>query len=218
MRTPSPPIPTRPDLPNGEHPLRRSTPTLPAGSGLPPMHLSEAAAAAPAAASAIGALLSGHVLRDGELVILILRPSRWFILLSSLKSLAVLAILMVLSGLFESNLPHPVRQFIMVGALLMAARLMVALVQWMSRLYILTDMRVLRLSGIFSVDIFDCPLRKVARTFLEATFKEKLFRIASITIIPQDENQPVGTWQMVPRPKEVYKQLLAAISRAKGTH
>ena len=44
-----------------------------------------AATAATAAASrstAIGALLAGHVLQDGELVILMLKPSRWYVLLN----------------------------------------------------------------------------------------------------------------------------------------
>jgi hypothetical protein len=85
----------------------------------------------------------------------------------------------------------------------------------MGRYYILTDMRILRLSGVFSVDIFDCPLRRVARALLEVTFKERLCRIGSIVIIPQDDQTPIGTWQMVAGPRRVHEKILATIARAK---
>jgi len=44
--------------------------------------------------------------------------------------------------------------------ILVAARLMWAIQQWTARLYVLTDMRILRIAGVFNVSIFDCPLRK----------------------------------------------------------
>jgi hypothetical protein len=90
-----------------------------------------------------------------------------------------------------------------------------AILQWMGRYYILTDMRIVRLAGVFSIDLFDCPLRRVARTLLESTFKERLCRIGSITIIPQDDQMPPDQWQMVAHPHQVHDQILAAITRAK---
>src|SRR3954462_1308095 len=71
------------------------------------------AAAAPAATtSPVSALMAGHVLPDGELVLLLLRPSRWFILLTSLRSLAIIALLMLLSIIFDERLHGPRRQYI----------------------------------------------------------------------------------------------------------
>lgn len=183
-----------------------------------PVCASEGAAAAGAAAarpSPFAALLAGHVLRDGEVIILLLRPSRWFIVLSSLRFLAIVAILMIAGVIFFQRLQIDSRQIVEAGAFVMAGRLMWAVMQWMSRLYILTDLRILRLSGVFSVEIFDCPLRKVARTLLDRTLAERIFRIGSIIVIPQDENYPIGSWQMVARPREVHEQILASISRAK---
>lgn len=185
-------------------------------------HPSEGAAAQPAVAvpaNPAAALLAGHVLRDGELVLLMMRPSRWFILLSSIKFLAVVAIVTALGVIFHERLRYignqPVNRIIEAGIFLMAGRIMWAILQWMGRLYILTDMRILALSGVFTVDVFDCPLRRVARTLLEATFKEQLCRIGSITIIPQDEHLPIGVWRMISRPREVHEKILATIARAK---
>src|SRR5437016_11226102 len=76
--------------------LRRSI--APAGKALVPviqtgLHPSEggATAAAPPvpAITSLATLLTRHVLRDGELVILILRPSLWFVFFSTLRFAAV---------------------------------------------------------------------------------------------------------------------------------
>jgi hypothetical protein len=185
---------------------------------------SAAAAAGPAVAdpiplSPLAALWSGQILRDGELVLLMQRPSRWFILLSGLKFHAICAILMTLAVIYDERLANNARQFVELGVFAMAGRLMWSVLQWMSRLYILTDLRILRISGIFSVNVFECALRKVARTFLEVTVQERLCRIGSILIVPQDEDTPIGAWQMVSRPRRVHEKIVAAINRAKqGPH
>ena len=55
-------------------------------------HASEGAGAAtvdaPPTATSLATLLTRHILRDGELVLLLLKPSLWFILLSSLRFVA----------------------------------------------------------------------------------------------------------------------------------
>lgn len=176
---------------------------------------SDAAAAPALPASSLSSLMSGQLLRDGEIVLLMIRPSRWFILLSSLKFLAVIAILMSLAVIYDERLRFLSRSYIDAGVFAMSARLMWATLQWMGRLYILTDRRILRVAGVFAVDVFECPLRKVARTILDCTFREKLCRIGSIVIIPEEERSPLGTWRMVSRPAQVHERIVAAISRAK---
>ncbi|MFI5382545.1 MAG: hypothetical protein ACHRHE_24910 [Tepidisphaerales bacterium] len=163
----------------------------------------------------LGQLLAGHVLRDGELVLLILRPSRWFILLSSLKFLAATATFMALAAIYDDFLRHLSRQYLQVGLFLIIGRLMWATLQWMGRLYLLTDMRIVTIKGVFTLEIFDCPLRKVARTLLERTFKEQICRIGSIVIVPQDEQVPFGSWRMVAKPRRVHEFIKATIARAK---
>jgi len=179
-------------------------------------HASEGgAAAAPTAMNPVRALMAGHVLRDGELILLLLRPSRWFILLTSLRFLGVIALMMALMVIFDEKVHLAKRQYFEVGILLALGRLTWGVLQWMGRLYILTDLRIIRLSGVFSVDVFDCPLRKVARTLLEISIQERLCRIGTIVIVPQDEEVPIAHWQMVSRPKKVHEQIMATISKAK---
>jgi hypothetical protein len=173
------------------------------------------AATSPAAASTLAALLTGHLLQDGELILLIQKPSIWFILLSTLRFAAAVLIVMIAAVVFDTHLPGDAAVYVEVGVVILACRLMWAVLEWMGRLYILTDMRVIRLSGVFSVDIFDCPLRKIARTRILYTMRERIFRLGSIEIIPAEETYPIGMWQMVSRPIVINDQIVAAINRAK---
>ena len=59
-----------------------------------------------------------------------------------------------------------------------------AVLQWSSRLYVLTDMRIVAISGVFNAQIFDCALRKIARTRLIFSSRERICRLGSIEIIP----------------------------------
>ena len=64
---------------------------------------------------------------------------------------------------FDAHLPGPNRTYQETAATIIGARLLWATLQWMGRLYILTDLRILCVWGVFNIELFDCPLRKVAR-------------------------------------------------------
>jgi hypothetical protein len=180
-------------------------------------HLAEAAATPAAAAAArttsLGTLLGSHVLRDGELVLMILKPSLWFIVFNSLAFAIGIAVaagaLALVDRRTHDHFYFEAALFIIIG------RLMWAVLQWMGRIYILTDQRVLRITGVFTVDIFDCPLRKVVRTRIVSASRERLVGVGSIEIIPSDEAMPSAIWQTIPRPMEIHQRLQAAVARAK---
>ena len=167
--------------------------------------------------TSLAALLTRHVLRDGELVILILKPSLWFILLSALRF--ALAVVVVVVGwlVFADRLPRVAPRVLMeLGGIVIAGRLMWSTVQWSSRLYVLTDMRIIRLGGVFNVSIFDCPLRKVARTRLVSPVREKIVMCGTIEIIPADETLPVAQWQTIAKAARVHEVVVATINKAKS--
>jgi hypothetical protein len=176
-----------------------------------------AVAGRPAVRPSLAALLTSHILHDGEMVLLILRPSLWFIVFGSLRFLAAVIILVIAAKL---RMPTHAVRVAELGTFLLAGRIMWAVLQWTGRLYVLTDMRIVRLSGVFTVDVFDCPLRKVAEARLTSTLRERLLRVGSIEIVPQDETCPPGDWRTVARPEEVLRKINATIERAKqgGPH
>ena len=179
----------------------------------------EGAAAVPSSAPAttsLAALLSRHILRDGEIVILLLKPSLWFVLLASLRFAAVALLLMAAAHVFDDHISGNTKRLIIeVGIFLILARLMWAVLQWTSRLYVLTDLRIISIAGVFNAQVFDCPLRKVARTRLIAAMSERLLRLGSIEIIPVSDDAPEGIWQTVSRPRQVHEQIVAAINKSK---
>jgi hypothetical protein len=195
---------------NPDRPTEKSTGPLVCHNGT-----EGAAAAEGVAAPPLATMLTRHLIRDGELILLTLKPSIWYILFTSLRFCAVVLMVMIGVELLEYQTPYRARVFIEVGILMIAGRVMWAVLMWMSRLYILTDMRILILSGVFNAEIFDCPLRKIARTRIVRTMKDRPLNLGSIEIIPLDENLPIGMWQTISNPKHIHQQVLAAISRAK---
>ena len=168
-----------------------------------------------AAVTPLGAMLARHILRDGEIILLALRPSFWFILLSSLRFIATVAIVTLCAIALESR--HNREWFYIEAAIfLLAGRMMWAVLHWMGRLYILTDMRVIRLSGVLKLEIFDCALRKVARTTVTASVKEKVCGTGSIEIVPADETCPPAVWQTIRAPAQVHELIVSAINKAKA--
>src|SRR6516165_7543826 len=83
-------------------------PITPSGTAA---HAAEAAAAAgpgaatvsPARTTALGTLLGSHVLRDGELVLFILKPSLWFIVFNSLAFALATAALAILAMFIDRH-------------------------------------------------------------------------------------------------------------------
>jgi hypothetical protein len=138
----------------------------------------------------------------------------WFIVFNSIRFTAA-ALLAVLFAASEDRFPHRNFHFCVEAALfIVAGRVMWAVCQWMGRLYVLTDQRILRIAGVFNVDVFDCPLRKIARTQVVCSIKDRLCAVGSIEIHPRDEAMPTGLWQTVRRPLEVNETIVAAINRA----
>jgi len=167
-------------------------------------------------ATSLAALLTRHILRDGELVLLILKPSLWFIVLAAMRFAGVVLMGVIAAKLWLPAVAAP--RVAEVGAFLIAGRVMWAVLQWMGRLYVLTDLRILRLSGVFNVEIFDCPLRKVAQARLHRSFRERLLRLGSIDILPLDDACTPGEWRTIKRPEQVLETIEDTIRRAKQGH
>lgn len=168
-----------------------------------------------AAASTLTLLVSGQVLRDGELVELVVRPSVWWIIFTSWRFVGVCAILGLGGWLMPDVLPMSRRAWGEWMLLVASTRLVWASLKWMSRVHILTNLRVLTLSGVFNATIYECPLRKLARARLVSSVRERLLLLGSIEVIPCEEEFPITVWRTIARPKAVYETLQAAIRRAR---
>jgi len=169
-------------------------------------------ATAPPVTTATATLLSRHVLRDGETIILILKPSLWTIFFNCLPAIAVALIIAIGTSLTAVRYTHI---GVEAGVMLISLRAAWAVLSWAGRVYLLTEMRVLRITGVFNPLIHDIPLRKIARTRLIVSLHERIWRLGSIEIIPESDQWPWSVWQTIPRPGEAHEVIRRTIARAK---
>src|SRR5262245_15342684 len=86
--------------------------------------------------TSLAALLTGHILQDGEVVLLMIKPSLWYVLLSSLRFVAVVLILMIAAKLLDPHLPGQNAVYQETGLFILTGRIGWAMLQWMGQLYL----------------------------------------------------------------------------------
>ena len=161
-------------------------------------------------------IVPAHLLDGGEIVILAIKPSLWFVPLTSARWI-LLGIGLLAAANISWVTPHVAGYLRMAGYLGVAGRLGWAMLQWVSRLYVLTNRRVMRLRGVFNVELFQCELTRVQSIVLSASWPERLARSGTILIQTAGALGSVGgmaAWRIVARPLEVHKKLNDAIRRA----
>jgi len=178
---------------------------------------SSAALTRPWGNAVLATLLARHALRDGEIIHLAIKPSLWFVLLSSLRFIAATLICTIAVAMIDSRFDEHHSYYWEAAAFVAFGRLTWAALNWMSKLYVLTDQRIIRIEGVFSLNVFDCPLRKVARVDIVRSTRERIFRLGSMHISPLDQSQPPAQWQMVARPNEVQARIVDAIERHRNS-
>lgn len=166
--------------------------------------------------SPLAALLTRHLIPPSETVVLLLKPSLWFIPLTSLMTLGMGGVVALGGTLFDDQLPGHASTYLNVALTFGALRLMWATLQWMGRYYILTDARVMSVSGVLRTTVRQCLLRRVARVRILRTFKERVCLLGSVEIIPMDEEDPIVVWLSVGGPRGLKERLQRAVARAKG--
>jgi len=165
-------------------------------------------------------IVPAHLLSGGEIVVLAIKPSLWFILFVSVRWLLLTGLILLLAlklpgwgELYELPLSRGI--LVKLGLAIGAARLAVAVLQWACRLYVLTDRRIMRMRGVFNIDIFECPLTRIQNTFMTLSFYERLVRLGSIHFATAGSGQVEAIWRNIVRPLEVHEQVRQAISKSR---
>jgi uncharacterized membrane protein YdbT with pleckstrin-like domain len=159
-------------------------------------------------------VVPAHLLDGGEVVHFAIKPSRWFVLLISLRWVLAGIALMVVS--YSAWVPQQSHWYLyQSGWCIAALRLGWAMLEWVSRLYVLTNRRVMRLRGVFNVELFECSLGRIQNTYLTASLSERLTGTGTITV-ETASTAGSSAWLMVSRPLEVHEKLREAILRAQN--
>lgn len=159
-----------------------------------------------------------QILQGGEEIILAVKPSPWFVVLVSwpvlLAAAALAAGAYAASEWFAAALPAGAIYLLCLAAA--ATRVMVASLQWMSRLYMLTNLRVMRIRGVLQADIRVHLLRKIARTHCSAGLFERVMGVGTLSFEVPGEETAETAWAHVSRPREVEEAVNQAIRRSRS--
>lgn len=151
----------------------------------------------------------------GETIILALRPSVLFIVLSRLESLAAVAL--GSAGLWwlaaaEAVPLAPWRA--VVGGLGAGLLILVhAGGDWLTRYYLLTDRRVIRVRGIVRQSTYDLPLGSVQNVVLWRSARERALGLGTPAFASAAATLGEFGWEMVARPADVLRIVRDAIDR-----
>jgi len=155
--------------------------------------------------------LATSLLADGEIVHLRLKPSLWFVLLTSAPVITFGVILILVSNL--PIMAGAAANLVKAGSLVIGLRLVWALLQWFGRIYILTDRRVIRQRGVLNIQVFECRLDRLQNTFIHRTLVQRILGIGTIFFATAGSGQVEAMWQHVAHPAGVHKQIIEAIAR-----
>ena len=160
-------------------------------------------------------MLPEELLQPGELVILMIKPSGWYILLGSLRSLVIIAVLtLAASSLMQYGLLSMHRQDVaMLAAGAVMARLFWQFLDWLSRVYVLTDRRIIRVMGVVRVEVFEASLKQIQNTQSYFSLRERVFGLGTIGFATAGTASYEAYWIMIARPLDVHHTIVKTLER-----
>ncbi len=196
---------------------------LPAEGGKPPTRTGDACACAAPAEGAdsqtvdprVAAVLPAQLLQSGEIIVLLLKPSPWYILLESLSFLTGLGILLLLAlALSHLGWLHSGRRDLVLAILALAGlKLFWQFLEWLSRFYVLTDRRIVTVRGVLRVQVFECSLKKIQHTTTTFSIRERFFGLGSINFFTAGTATVEATWRMIAKPLDIHRIVVQTLNR-----
>lgn len=169
----------------------------------------------PAVAVRHPAIVTGiDVLQTDEIIQISLRPSLWFILIVSYQWVLACALLAGLIAFTNASSWTFATTSAFNGAIGVAGvRVCFATLQWASRLYVLTNRRILRFRGVLQVDVAECRLTNVSNIEMRVSMFQRVLGLGDIRVFPQDERRRFVDWDHVAHPLEIREILDKAVRR-----
>lgn len=173
-------------------------------------------AAAPAAAVATTvpqALQS--TLSPGEVVVLVLKPSLLYIVLSSLGTLvssALIAATLAYLAQFSWS-PWDDAHALAIGCIVAGLRLAFAAIDRHFHFYMLTDRRVVARRGVLRVVLHETPLTRIQNTIVVQSLRERVFGLGTLGFASAGRGTFDAFWETVARPFAVHRTVLETIER-----
>ena len=157
-----------------------------------------------------------QLLGDDEIIQLSIRPSPWWIALHSYKLVLAMALVAAAIAIATPSWYSSAASVALTAVVLVAfSGVLAATLQWASRIYVLTNRRVLSFRGVFNVDVAECALPRIGAAQIQTAAYQRLLRLGSIHLKPTSQDKPVMVWEHVARPSEVHEILVRAVQKSK---
>lgn len=125
------------------------------------------------------------LLGENERILLVTRQ-HWFILFSNIL-LEIILIVALLAGVTAATVFYPIAVFGFILVLVPLAGMLRDIAIWSNREYIVTNRRVIQISGVFRKDVVDSSLEKVNDVKMSQSFWGRLFDYGDIEILTASE-------------------------------
>ena len=164
-------------------------------------------------------LLPAELIQEDEVVILLLRPSLWYIPLASFGSLVFIALITFMLAYMSRvswlsgwvNWSDPLAFGF--GFALAALRRSWQALEWYSRVYVLTDRRIIRRMGVLRVAVFETQLKNIQHTSIYRSMRERIFGLGSIGFATAGSDVFEAFWVMINRSFAVHRIVVKTIEK-----
>lgn len=159
-------------------------------------------------------------LRGDEEIILVLRPSGWFVVLVSWPVLMAVLLTAAATAVVDLYYPTsvPKRTIGLLCMVVGVARLLAACFQWSTRIYVLTNRRALRIWGYFHPQAAEIALRDIAATQRAGTWLTRWTGAATLVFERSAEagGGQAPLWEHIAHAEAVQEVVDKAVRRARG--
>jgi uncharacterized integral membrane protein len=125
------------------------------------------------------------LLGENERILLVTRQ-HWFVLFSNIL-MEILLIVLIIAGVIAASVVYPLATFGYILVLVPIAGMIRDILVWSNRQYIVTNRRVIQISGVLSKNVVDSSLEKVNDVKMSQSFFGRLFNYGDIEILTASE-------------------------------
>ncbi|NOS99191.1 MAG: PH domain-containing protein [Phycisphaerales bacterium] len=161
------------------------------------------------------AMIPQTLLGGDESILFAIKPSLWFVFFDSAVWLVGCLVAILCGSWIARVTPSMTEPQVMSAVLTVAGiRVGIALLRWVSRFYVLTNRRMMRIRGVFKADVFECPLVNIRNTVVTHGFPEALANLGTLHFIISESGEFRAAWRNLPHPHDVHAEVRKAIRRA----
>lgn len=154
-------------------------------------------------------------LAPDERIILATRPSPWFILLHANVPLLIAAMFAMVGmawAWYGPAMPEVGGLIVRLAIVILLLHLAIGILRWLSRLYVLTERRVIVVAGVLAQQAGDVPLARVQHVVVDRTLLERILRLGTLGIATAGGGGGDGTvirWLIIAKPARIMATIRA---------